>query len=182
MLSRTDVEVLALAYELEVQSGGEWRIRNFPGQKGTNGSPPPKKNDVLHASDAISQPPPEDQSLLETPDSSLHKNSSSVTQDSANSIPNLTVSDEANSALNGIKTLHLTDSGKQSGVSAAPDEHRNTCSSEEHLIQESSSDSGSEGWITPKNIKRHQAKDKNASTVPIPEDSTIQVAVITTGM
>ena len=41
VLSRTDVGILALAYELECERNqGDWRLRRVPGQKGLNGAPP----------------------------------------------------------------------------------------------------------------------------------------------
>ena len=41
VLSRTDLEVLALAYELECERNhGDWRLRRTPGQKRVNGRPP----------------------------------------------------------------------------------------------------------------------------------------------
>jgi RNA-binding protein NOB1 len=43
-LSQTDYEVLALAYDIECErNGGDWRLRNKPGQKRMNGSPPKKE-------------------------------------------------------------------------------------------------------------------------------------------
>ncbi|KAF2084611.1 D-site 20S pre-rRNA nuclease, partial [Saccharata proteae CBS 121410] len=43
VLSRNDIQLIALARELEVENnGGDWRLRNVPGQKRTNGAPPPK--------------------------------------------------------------------------------------------------------------------------------------------
>ena len=44
VLSTTDLEILALAYDLEIErNGGDWRLRNAPGQKRVNGSPPVKE-------------------------------------------------------------------------------------------------------------------------------------------
>jgi RNA-binding protein NOB1 len=48
VLSRVDIQLLALSYELERErNGGDWRLRKVPGQKRTNGPPPkpeePKK-------------------------------------------------------------------------------------------------------------------------------------------
>ncbi|KFY59839.1 hypothetical protein V497_04050 [Pseudogymnoascus sp. VKM F-4516 (FW-969)] len=41
VLSRPDVLVLALSYELECErNGGDWRLRSLPGQKRLNGAPP----------------------------------------------------------------------------------------------------------------------------------------------
>lgn len=46
VLSKPDIEVLALSYELECElNGGDWRLRSTPGQKGTNGPPPAKANE-----------------------------------------------------------------------------------------------------------------------------------------
>lgn len=48
VLSRPDLEILALAYELECErNGGNWRLRSVPGQKGTNGPPPSKQDDTI---------------------------------------------------------------------------------------------------------------------------------------
>lgn len=43
VLSRPDIHVLALAYELECErNGGDWRLRSVPGQQHLNGDPPTK--------------------------------------------------------------------------------------------------------------------------------------------
>ncbi|KAJ9302690.1 hypothetical protein DTO271G3_64 [Paecilomyces variotii] len=44
VLSKVDIEILALAYELECErNGGDWRLRSVPGQKRVNGKPPMKE-------------------------------------------------------------------------------------------------------------------------------------------
>lgn len=46
VLSKTDIEVLALAYEVECErNGGDWRLRSVPGQRGVNGRPPVKEGE-----------------------------------------------------------------------------------------------------------------------------------------
>jgi RNA-binding protein NOB1 len=43
VLSRPDIHVMALAYELECERNhGDWRLRSVPGQKRLNGAPPSK--------------------------------------------------------------------------------------------------------------------------------------------
>ncbi|QDS68626.1 hypothetical protein FKW77_001454 [Venturia effusa] len=43
VLSRVDIHLLALAYEIECEkNGGDWRLRSVPGQKRTNGPSPAK--------------------------------------------------------------------------------------------------------------------------------------------
>jgi RNA-binding protein NOB1 len=52
VLSRVDIQLLALSYELECErNGGDWRLRKIPGQKRTNG-PPPAKPEVPKESTA----------------------------------------------------------------------------------------------------------------------------------
>ncbi|KAJ5620910.1 hypothetical protein N7510_004894 [Penicillium lagena] len=52
VLSRTDVEVLALAYEIECErNGGDWRLRSVPGQKRVNGRPPVKEEEQTEEMD-----------------------------------------------------------------------------------------------------------------------------------
>lgn len=47
VLSKTDLEVIALAYELECErNGGDWRLRKTPGQKTVNGAPPLRSQTV----------------------------------------------------------------------------------------------------------------------------------------
>lgn len=47
VLSQTDYEIIAIAYELECERNeGDWRLRNAPGQKRMNGSPPEKTASV----------------------------------------------------------------------------------------------------------------------------------------
>ncbi|KAG8627756.1 hypothetical protein KVT40_003629 [Elsinoe batatas] len=46
VLSRVDLQIAALAYEVECErNGGDWRLRRVPGQKRVNGSPPKKDDD-----------------------------------------------------------------------------------------------------------------------------------------
>lgn len=46
VLSVTDLQLLALTYELEVEeNGGDWRLRKKPGQKGVNGPVPKEKKE-----------------------------------------------------------------------------------------------------------------------------------------
>ncbi len=46
VLSRPDIHLMALTYELECEiNGGDWRLRSVPGQKGLNGKGPVKDQD-----------------------------------------------------------------------------------------------------------------------------------------
>ncbi|EPY52179.1 ribosome biogenesis protein Nob1 [Schizosaccharomyces cryophilus OY26] len=57
-LSITDIHILALTYELEYEfNGGDWRLRQYPGQKRINGKPPAHLNkDELSVKETSSSP------------------------------------------------------------------------------------------------------------------------------
>lgn len=56
-LSKPDIQVLALAYQLECERNhGDWRLRSMPGQKRLNGVPPASLTPISH--------PPEPATLL----------------------------------------------------------------------------------------------------------------------
>lgn len=62
VLSKADLEIIALAYDVECErNGGNWRLRNTPGQKQTNGTNPNNAvsalKDSVEATVSISDPP-----------------------------------------------------------------------------------------------------------------------------
>lgn len=84
VLSRTDVEVLALAYEIECErNGGDWRLRSVPGQKRLNGKPPAKEEE---GTEAITQGVKET-TIADNMDSEEKENSSQGTRTAAVDTP-----------------------------------------------------------------------------------------------
>jgi RNA-binding protein NOB1 len=145
VLSHTDVEVLALAYDLECErNGGDWRLRRVPGQKRVNGSPPVKV----------------EQTKVEETPGEEKLNPSTQTVDG---VADLT------------QALHNA-ALEREGMLPEPSSNFERPAEEE---QPESSDSDSEGWITPSNIKRHQAKDGSSAVSTKSESKTLQVATIT---
>lgn len=161
VLSQTDYEILALAYELECErNGGDWRLRNAPGQKRVNGSPPVKKvdgegvtpeevaregNDVANAGPA--------QTIDQPQETEIEKQTPPETQ---------------------LQQLEISDEG-------APPADSEALSESPVVTEEESpeaSDESDGGWITPSNIKKHKAKDdgtdKSTST-----EKVLQVATMT---
>lgn len=207
VLSKPDVQILALAYEIECErNGGDWRLRTTPGQKGTNG-PPPKiqfgaiaESQVLGESSSFQDQTPSTNSKI-----SARKGNKCV------KVSGVVVSD--NGCLSGqqpidasimgttmdINKLNITSHGPQdnrsfeigtletgsTGIDRLKSDtveigHLEASDQAENLVEKSDSDaSGSEGWITPSNVKKHQARDTNSSTVSMPENATMQVATIT---
>ncbi len=152
VLSGTDFELLALAYDLECErNGGDWRLRRSPGQKRVNGSKPI----------AITE-------RSEEADSGRNV----ITQ--AQNVQDVT------EELQGIKLQEVADEPFESGKNREAS-LSTTGPLQENIIEDTaSSDSDLGGWITPSNIKKHQAKGSG----PIPsskklERKTLQVATMT---
>ena len=175
VLSQSDIQILALAYELDCdQNGGDWRLRKVPGQKRVNGSPPKLQKDSLGEPETTSehQPP-------------------NVAVDPLTSEPTTTVQDapgdhelnesapkDADSMVKAVRELKLETLDPEPGTSDLTPPENDSREADQAVSNSESSDS--EGWITPSNLKRQQAKDLAASTVPIAEDQMMQVATITT--
>ena len=183
VLSRTDLLCLALTYELECErNGGDWRIRNVPGQKGTNHSPPlENKAASRDATEAAYQSSlVETQSTVDTEEP--HKQPTVVPLEAAISgqgcVPvdakGFTKTYEAKDVSEGLDNLRILEEDSQRSSTAEV----GLGSSKEQQIEADPDSSDSDGWITPRNIERHQAKDTNGSTMPIPRDQPIQVALL----
>lgn len=161
VLSKPDIQIIALAYELECErNGGDWRLRRNPGQKGLNGAPPAKiKADSAEEGEA-SGDQTRDAVPVEPTASSGHLVQEKVEE------PESTVEQISD-------VLAKTDLDAVPADAIAENEMDLT---EAHV----ESDSDSDGWITPSNLKKQQAKDAGVSVTGPPEPSTMQVGTLTT--
>jgi RNA-binding protein NOB1 len=149
-LSQTDYEVLALAYDLECErNGGDWRLRNKPGQKRMNGSPP--KKDAVEGEVKEEEKAAEEESTQQTD-----------TQEVEASLEGMRISEIAAHTQDTIQSS--TDNPSPVPEPSQPE-------------YDSSSDSDG-GWITPSNIQKHQIKDSPANNTTAPQ-RTLQVATMT---
>lgn len=175
VLSRTDLEVLALAYELEIEkNNGDWRLRNTPGQKTLNGKPPAKEG--AESTESKTEEPAQEISREEADESSLDK---------------------------GVEKLHIEAKGPDADATTDPETakleahnipHESTEATDlankplvegekedEVIVQEGedSAEDDDDGWITPSNIKKQKAKDDGTSMQPGKQPITLQAAVLT---
>lgn len=171
VLSATDLEILALAYDLECErNGGDWRLRNAPGQKRVNGSPP-KKDETPDAGaiehENASTEEPVEQTQTEHPEQGTIEEGTDdlreTTIDSTESTEKLVAQENNDEAV------------VEATVEAPQDE-----AAEETVpdLQEDDSADSDSGWITPSNIKRKQAKDEGAIDTNAVQ-KTLQVATMT---
>ncbi|KAI9892465.1 MAG: Nin1 binding protein [Vezdaea aestivalis] len=194
VLSKTDIHVLALAYELECEiNGGDWRLRKTPGQKGLNVTPPllgvaslnnrakgPEK-DVVNEQAQVEE---------ESASPSQTRISGSEAQSSRSETAS-TPQDRIEAAAEGLQNIQLETSSKDERSTALDDLERSHPVAQKAEGQDETdlnrtgndpeldSDSSSEGWITPSNIKRHRQKEAD-STASTSSSHHIKVATITT--
>ena len=195
VLSKTDVEILALVYELDCQrNGGDKRLRKSPGQKGLNGlsqhptvdapedsiaTPLTVESDKTYepttiapwAKIKIPQSNP-DLAAPEGNDIGDHVDTGSEPLDtSAAPTGGITkIFDDLNieNAPRGPEFVVDCDRKESPGKYASPQDAENSLSED------------SDGWITPSNIRKVQATAERSSTSAIPPEATLEVAIITT--
>lgn len=180
VLSKADISILALAYELECEkNGGDWRLRRVPGQKGING-PVPKKADT-----SLNEEVPVGQTEIPAPDASVEREEASVEQHmiteagSPSTAPTPERTNQEDQISDSLHSLHILD--PQPGLSNDQTlEKPPTTKVNDTAAVSDPESSGSEGWITPSNLKRQQAKEADSSSVALTENKIMQVATITT--
>lgn len=192
VLSKPDIQIIALTYELECErNGGDWRLRNAPGQKRVNGAPPAKAETTAHpavssgleqdaSSEAKQHNPQSDQVSEGAPvanSESSAVNPAGVTEpenEQTREAPAVSESrDEVQQIGDSLATAKLDDVSKSTTERAVP-----KVDSAQNSQEDSASDS--EGWITPSNLKKRQAQDAGASASAAAEPKTMQVGVLTT--
>ncbi|KAI4279706.1 MAG: hypothetical protein L6R38_004960 [Xanthoria sp. 2 TBL-2021] len=170
VLSKPDLQILALTYEVESRRSGLSNIRTFPRQKLERPKPPGSQQDGLDASlltvdgdKVLEQDPPTDVLQTEPPSHNARgtdgEKHAVVTDELAEVTQSLQIFDAP---------LDQTDPPPNNEAANVRDIHPPS----EDL------DSDSEGWITPANIQKHQAKDQNAA-IPVSVEKPLNVACIT---
>ncbi|KAF9885628.1 Nin1 binding protein [Aspergillus nanangensis] len=150
VLSKVDIEVLALAYEVECErNGGDWRLRSVPGQKQVNGKPPVKEEAETAQAEGES------------------KTENTAVDIVAEKLMEATLENE-----------DKAEPKEADNEPAEPTEAEIDTQEEENEDGEASDDGGE--WITPSNLKKRQARDENNSAAATPEPKVMQVATMTT--
>ncbi|KAJ5794709.1 D-site 20S pre-rRNA nuclease [Penicillium paradoxum] len=154
VLSRTDIEVLALAYEIECEKNdGDWRLRSVPGQKRINGRPPVKEESV--------ETKPEDADV------------EAITE----GVKETTVTEAQEESPKEEEAVVNNETEEVAEVAAAVAEEEDE---DEDLNEDDEADSDGGEWITPTNYKKRLAEDESGSADPNAAVKTMQVATMTT--
>lgn len=162
VLSKPDIQIVALAYELECErNGGDWRLRKTPGQKGMNGKPPVK----------------EEVKSEETVETKQEDAAETVSEETVTEPSVQQISEE-------LAQTMIKEAENTSEAAVAQDAQPVDAAQINKTAQDEAEDSGEDsdgGWITPSNLKKHQEKDSGGSTESTQTlQSVLQVATLTT--
>lgn len=152
VLSRTDIEVLALAYEIECEKNeGDWRLRSVPGQKRINGKPPVKEESE--------EAKPEDAEVEAITDG----------------VKETTVADIQEEIPKEEETAAANEADEVAEIAAVIVEEE-----DEDEDQDAEDDADDGEWITPSNYKKRLAEDESGTSTLTAAPKTMQVATMTT--
>ncbi|KAF3407306.1 20S-pre-rRNA D-site endonuclease nob1 [Talaromyces pinophilus] len=178
VLSKVDIEILALAYEIECErNGGDWRLRSVPGQKRVNGKPPIKEGEAS-AENATTEKVDEAAEGAQKEGEVKNENTTADVDKVTEDLAETTIKEDAARSTEATEiapeeTVPATDGRAEDSIDDI------TVEVVEDEEEGEDSDGGGE-WITPSNIKKKQARDEEAGLSGTPEPKVMQVATMTT--
>jgi RNA-binding protein NOB1 len=201
VLSRTDIHLLALTYDLECErNGGDWRLRKTPGEKRINGPNPNSAKVDASATDInddrpnISETPNEETEAPTTADVTEASASEPIEASTAKATEPAEVAESSENApadrqqgddverFASVEEDDQTGEEKTSQLSEVQQHQDDGISAAVQTLQisdtsqdDNSSDSDSEGWITPSNLKKKQEEDSTGDINSAPEPKVLQV-------
>ncbi|KAF5232512.1 hypothetical protein FANTH_12929 [Fusarium anthophilum] len=189
VLSKPDIDVLALGYELECErNGGDWRLRKTPGQKGLNGKPNKPVESEKTETETETETEKVEESLekavdnltIENPVEQATVGESSQSTEAKDTVAETVAEpeskDESSTEVTETATNTTEDAATVEIAQAGEKADETIEAVEEASDGDASDDEG--GWITPSNLKKHQAADTGA-TPSAPVQKTLQAAVLT---
>ncbi|KAG0646454.1 Pre-rRNA-processing endonuclease nob1 [Hyphodiscus hymeniophilus] len=184
VLSRPDIHLMALAYELECERNhGDWRLRSVPGQKRLNGAPPASLTGGVHiqvsaeeSAETPKQPEVIAPPVVETRGAWGTKvpeptNETEMIKQKLEATQLSYTADQMEDTSSKSTFTPITTTGEGGEVTAESD-----TTVEEVEAPDTEDD---EGWITPSNLKKHQQKDGTLSADLEDDLKSMQVATIT---
>ncbi|KAI1320511.1 D-site 20S pre-rRNA nuclease [Xylariaceae sp. FL0255] len=194
ILSKPDIHLMALTYELECErNGGDWRLRNMPGQKSVNGKSPAQIErekqggvEVKEGDESVEEAEAGPTGAHET----IPASEETTAAESSASVPAVseirpTALDEPvvlqESVTKALDSLSLEPSETPSAadtVEESTDATPTTNPETTEVPQDEEDGDDDKGWITPSNLKKHQAKDKLIAPEQ-PTQRVLQAAILT---
>ncbi|OAR02202.1 hypothetical protein LLEC1_01132 [Akanthomyces lecanii] len=175
VLSKPDIEVLALGYDLECErNGGDWRLRNSPDQKQVNGKPPHRTQVTTETTADAAVVEAADSAAMLATDATVEALETLAVHDTvktedaarAEAPPEsvaATIIEPGHGHAKGLENLSTSEDTASEAVSDEDD-------------GEASDDDG--GWITPSNVNKHKTQGNGSTPAKNPQ-RTLQAAVLT---
>ncbi|KAF5701967.1 UPF0271 protein [Fusarium mundagurra] len=181
VLSKPDIDVLALGYELECErNGGDWRLRKTPGQKGLNGKPnkPAEGEKTETETEKVEETLEKavDNLTIENPVEQATVGESSQSTEAKDTVAETVAEPESKDESTEVTATNAIEETATAETQAGEKADETIEAVEEASDGDASDDEG--GWITPSNLKKHQAADTGA-TPSAPVQKTLQAAVLT---
>ncbi|KAI1292601.1 Nin one binding Zn-ribbon like-domain-containing protein [Xylaria venustula] len=185
VLSKPDIHLMALAYELECEmNGGDWRLRKTPGQKGVNGKSPAQVE--KEKAEGLDNPEVPKEELVEETQSSeeSRRTGDDITEETPTSDPVEAAEPTTEQAQPIAEQEEVTQtldslSLEQSAVPTVDFATGNTATDNaKPQEKEEEEQDDDDGWITPSNLKKHQAKDQLKQPEQ-PVQRVLKVALLT---
>ncbi|KAK2015016.1 D-site 20S pre-rRNA nuclease [Colletotrichum eremochloae] len=159
VLSRPDLHLLALTYELELEkNGGDQRLRKEPGQRVSNAKPPSSEASESKHGQVETQHTPDAENptaaeSAQPPALASPEQGAEATQ--IETLENATVEASSSDAATAAITQDMAQLEVDDKATSVPEISKVSDANE---AQGEGSDS-EDGWITPSNVKKHKEKD-----------------------
>lgn len=182
VLSIPDIQILALAYELECeQHGGGAGLRKIPGQSLPKRLPTKSNDDAMNRAVGINQSLTIEETASSRDDQLIVGGRLLIPCTEVDAAqpslgPTTIESDQISQEVESLRIADPshTEKGQSEGIAPSTGQ-----SPKVNPPTKDAESSDSEGWITPSNLRKQQEKDEKASTIPISEGQVMQVATIT---
>lgn len=184
VMSKPDIHLLALCYELEIErNGGDWRLRSNPTQKGLNGKPPGQVDAASGKGEGTGEGVESKLGELSLEEKTAPPTEEKAAETLAQAEPEVPAAEPA-SEDTVESTIEAEVSQEEDNKPPAGGDENDQVQPEsaqepEDAEQQPSDDDDSDGWITPSNLKKHQAKDNQVSRPSEAIQETLQAALLT---
>jgi RNA-binding protein NOB1 len=172
VLSATDMGLIALGYELELEvSGGDWRLREAPGKECKG----PKPEGWGWEGKIVGEAPKKEEEKKEGEEPKEEEKPSVAVEEVAEQLEATTLeTTPVESPSTEEAATAYEDHQQPEGMVETTDEP----TEEVAESNEDSEDDDSDGWITPSNLHRHMHPTPKASTAAVVEKLTVAIATV----
>lgn len=170
VLSVNDIHIIALAYELEVEQNGTWRLRSFPGEKIQY-----KKKDKAEESKPHEPKPESEKEFTEVKKKPRRRGGKKQREKREAQLQK-----ELDEVEQGVENLEI-EPETTANVEPVEISESNDTNEPQDLTEEYNDEEDDGDWITPDNLQEEMLKDNNEEVQDTNKPSTIIKVALATG-